>query len=256
MYELVNKKQDGVQQIAPGTLMLPSRELQLLQTTSGEVQLYTQSNCSGTIQGNQQVRITSVSVVLDLKPDATLAVLGAVTAAEWTVEDAADLEAVRQSIETAGQGYIESPRSDWIQVGATRFAGPSVVGYTATQACEEQPEDASLCTCAVDLPSLYADSTSTTSLFRTSAVPMLVIDVLLRPCVPLQVTEAVKQVVSAHLPLKTAACARLMSTHVSGDPNACIEQSPQPPTNIEPPPRTQSFSLLHYTCPTLLSRVR
>ena len=155
MYELVNQKQDDVQQVVPGTLMLPSSQLQLLQTTSDEVKLYTESNCSGTVQEKQQVRIVSVSVVADLKPDSALAMLGTVPVAGWATEGAADLEAVRKRLETAGQGYIESPRAEWVQLGATRFSGSSIQGYTATTSCEEQPNNAADCDCTVDLPALY-----------------------------------------------------------------------------------------------------
>lgn len=251
MYELVNQKEDGVQQVVPGTLMLPSSQLQALQTSSGDIKLYTQPNCSepeGAINDKQQLRITSVSVVVDLKPDPSLAILGSVPAAAWTIEDAADIEAVKQTIEAAGQGYIENARSEWVQVGATRFAGSRVHGYTATTHCEEQANDDSDCDCTVELPTLYSDTTSTTSLFHTAAVPTLTIDVLLRPCVPLQVVEAVQEVVSAHLPIRTAACVSLMTTHVSGDLVACMEH----PAPDKPPPNMSPTRALTGNLPAIL----
>jgi hypothetical protein len=223
MYELVSKMQRGAQ-VAPESLRLQSGQLQLLQSGVDGIKLYTNPNCTqlSTASDDQQLRISSVSIVADLKPDPTLVWLDTVPAAAWATTDAADLESVRMSIEAAGQGLIENPREQWVRVGAAGYAGAQVHGYTATQLCEEQSkDDAAGCSCTVDVPALYSDSTSSTSVFRSSAVSTVTLDVLLRPCAPPEVVKAVKHAVSAPLPLRTAVCVRLVTTHVTVGPEAC-----------------------------------
>jgi len=166
------------------------------------------------------IRVTAVLAMVDMEPDTTPGIFGSVPLAGWTVHDDTDLKEVRQRLQTAGHGYIINERQNWVNIGVAGYTAAKLQGYKTTSQCDDQGLFDADCQCTVHLPAIF-NSTSDSKLFSTKSIPTLTFNVLLRPCTPLQVVQAVTKAIEAPVRTTREACAHLIDTYVSGDPSSC-----------------------------------
>lgn len=236
MYQLVNQAQGDKEVGGLGAAAVTSSELEPLESRGSGIVLHTEPNCTNkeetSVDG--RLRIVAVSAVVDMQLDALPVVPNTVPGAAWTSNIESSLDTLLHTIEITGKGYIENPRAEWVKIGATAYSQAYVDGYTASEHCTEQSgNDADGCSCSVMMPQLFSDTRNTTSLFQTSTVPTLSLDVSLRPCTPVEVVQAMQEVVSTWLPLRMAVCVRLLASHMTGNLHGCHVPHQQPPPNPE-----------------------
>lgn len=249
MYQVVPTRVDTLEAAGPGALVMQHPHLLPL-TSDGTMQLY--SNTFTPEVPCKPIHITAVSVAVDLQPDADHALLGNVAAANWTAS-APDLGSLQEAInqagnslslpadgavlcidnlvcripgriilsQCAGQGHIQNSPSDWVTVAAAGYSGRRVQGYKATGECKDST--APDCTCMSDIPELFQGATS--SLLQLRAVPIITIHLFLQPGAPQEVITALKQIVTAPLPLNMPLCVQPADTQISGQAD-CVDTPP------------------------------